>query len=135
MRIVLSFMVSLIASAVIAQTTDYPDFRSKKDVFARIMEKDIRNDIASFSMGGIDESVGKLPLKTLPITGFGTDYINFAGENIEVKITATTFDRSKKKLRFYEETYVVKIDKKSYFGYYARVPSTYNSNISVVISR
>ncbi|GEO08792.1 hypothetical protein [Segetibacter aerophilus] len=135
MRIVLFVLLALACFNAFAQTGDYPDYRSKKELFSRIIEKDIRSDIASFSMAGIDESVGKLPLKTLPITGFGTDYITFAGDNIEVKITAAPFDKAKHKLGFYEEKYLVKIDNKPYFGDYGKVPRTTINNVMVVINK
>src|SRR5438045_6728679 len=84
-----------------AQDDDHPDYRSKKDIFSRIAEKDIRSDIASYSMGGIDESIGKLPLKTVPITALATNSISFANNNIQVTITGGVFDPSKHKFGYY----------------------------------
>jgi hypothetical protein len=135
MRIVLPVLLVFVSFGSFAQADDYPDYRSKKELFSRITEKDIRSDIASFSMAGIDESVGKLPLKTLPITAFGTDYITFAGDNIQVKITAAPFDKTKHKLGFYEEKYLVKIDNKPYFGDYGKVPRTTVENVMIVIDK
>jgi len=119
-----------------AQNDDYPDYRSKKDIFSRIVEKDIRSDIASYSMGGIDESIGKLPLKTVPITALATNSISFANNNIQVTVTGGVFDPSKHKLGYYgEEKYLVKIDNKPYFGNYGKVPNTTIENVTVVIDR
>lgn len=135
MQIVLlvSFFLAVISGY--AQNGDFPDYRSKKELFTRIVEKDIRSDIASFSMGGIEESVGKLPLKSLPITGFGQDYIHFAENNLQVKITSAPFDKTKHKLGFYEEKYLVKIDNKPYFGDYGKVPRTVVGSVVVIIDR
>jgi hypothetical protein len=135
MRNILFGLFFLTSVCSFAQNGDFPDFRSKKELFTRITEKEIRNDIASFSMGGIEESVGKLPLKSLPITGFGSDFITFAENNIQVKITSAPFDKTKHKLGFHEEKYLVKIDNKPYFGDYGKVPRTYVSNVTVVIDR
>jgi hypothetical protein len=135
MRLILFTVLSFLSFYALAQSGDYPDYRSKKEIFSRIVEKDIRNDIASFSMGGIDESVGKLPLKTLPITGFGNDYITFSGNNIQVKISSAPFDKTKHKFGFYEEKYLVKIDNKPYFGDYGKVPKTTIDNVTVIIDR
>jgi hypothetical protein len=135
MPIVLFVLLLQSCFVSIAQSGDYPDYRSKKELFSRIIEKDIRSDIASFSMAGIDESVGKLPLKSLPITGFGTDYITFAGNNVQVKVSSAPFDKTKHKLGFYEEKYLVKIDNKPYFGDYGKVPRTTIENVMVVIDR
>lgn len=134
MRIILLVVLSLVTTCSFAQG-DYPDYRSKKEIFSRIAEKDIRSDIASFSMGGIDESVGKDPLKSLPIKELATDHITFAGDNIQVKISSVPFDKSKHKLGFYEEKYLVKIDNRPYFGDYGKVPKTMIENITIVIDR
>jgi hypothetical protein len=118
----------------VAQTDDLPDYRSKKDIFTRITEKDIRSDIASYSMGGMDESIGKLPLKTIPITASGGNFISFAGNNIEVTITTAPFDAKKHKLGYYDK-YLVKIDNKAYFGDYGKVPKTIIENVRVVVDK
>lgn len=104
MRIILFILLVQITIGAFAQSGDYPDYRSKKELFSRIIEKDIRSDIASFSMGGIDESVGKLPLKSLPITGFGSDYISFAENNIQVKITSAPLIRLNINLDFMKKS-------------------------------
>lgn len=135
MRVVFVVVFALLTFWGQAQNDDYPDYRSKKDMFTRIVEKDIRSDIASFSMGGIDESMGKLSLKTLPITALSSSAISFANNNIQVTITGGTFDPSKHKLGYYDEKYLVKIDNKPYFGNYGKVPGTTIQNISVVIDR
>ncbi len=134
MRIVFLVVFVSVSYWCFAQNDDYPDYRSKKDIFSRIAEKDIRADIASYSMGGIDESIGKLPLKTLPITALGSNFISFANNNIQITITGGKFDQSKHKLGYYDK-YLVKIDNKPYFGDYGKVPATTIENVTVVIDR
>jgi hypothetical protein len=118
-----------------SQTDDYPDYRSKRDVFTHLQEKDIRSDVASFAMGGLDESIGKLPLKTVPATGFGSNYISFSNNDIQVNITTAPFDKTKHKLTFYEKDYLTKIDNKAYFGDYGKVPKSNVQSVSVIIGR
>ncbi|MDB5193120.1 MAG: hypothetical protein JWQ96_2683 [Segetibacter sp.] len=134
MRIGLLLLLTSVSTFCFAQD-DLPDYRSKKELFTRIIEKDVRADVASFSMGGLDESVGKLPLKTLPITGAGSNFISFAGNNIQVTITSAPFDPAKHKLNYYENKYLVKIDNKGYFGDYGKVPKTTVENVTVIIDR
>jgi hypothetical protein len=132
------FLVLLLYSCnfCFAQNDDYPDFRSKKELFTRIQEKDIRNDVASFSMAGIDESVGKLPLKTIPIVESTPNSISFAGNNIQVNITAAPFNPAKHKMGFYgDNKYVIKIDNKGYFGDYGKTPKTAIEKVSVIVDR
>ncbi len=135
MRIFFLARLICISNLCLAQNSDFPDYRSKKEIFSRITEKDIRSDIASYSMGGMDESIGKLPLKTIPITASGSNFISFTGNNIQVTITAAPFDPKKNKLGYYDTKYLVKIDNKPYFGDYGKVPKTVISNVSVVIDR
>jgi hypothetical protein len=134
----IAFLLLLVSASkfCLAQTDDYPDFRSKKELFTRIMEKDIRADVASFSMAGIDESVGKLPLKSIPITASTANSISFAGENIKVNITSAPFDVTKHKMGYYgENKYLTKIDNKGYFGDYGKVPKTAIQNVTVIVDR
>ena len=133
MRFVFVALLVTLSHLCSAQNDDLPDYRSKKDIFSRVAEKDIRSDIASYSMGGIDESIGKLPLKTIPATAFGSNFISFGNDNIQVTITGGVFNPYKHKLGYYDEKYLVKIDNKPYFGNYGKVPKTTIENVSVVI--
>ena len=136
MRLYILVYLSLLSSLAMAQ--DYPDYRSKKELFIRIQEKDIRSDIASFSMGGIEESVGKDPLKTIPISDYGKDFISFAENNIKVTIQTAPFDQSKHKYTYYDpetKDYLLKIDSKPYYGDYGKMPLTQVSAVTVIIDR
>lgn len=133
MRIVFTLLTVLLV--LVANAQDYPDYRSKKEIFPRIIEKDIRSDIASFSMGGIEESVGKLPLKSIPVVKSGPDFISFASENMQATIKGGVFDKTKHKMSLYEEKYLVKIDNKPYFGDYGKVPKTTIENVTVIVNR
>jgi hypothetical protein len=132
MRII--FLVALIVFNNFCFGQDRPDFRSKKELFTRIPEKDIRADIASYSMGGMDESVGKLPLKTVPISASGSDFISFADNNLQVRVTSAPFDPKKHKLT-YDDKYLIKIDNKGYFGDYGKIPKTTVDQVTVIIGR
>ncbi len=135
MRIFFLVVLVYLSNMCLAQNDNFPDYRSKKEIFTRITEKDIRSDIASYSMGGMDESIGKLPLKTIPITASGSNFISFAGNNIYVTITAAPFDPKKHKLGYYDTKYLVKIDNKPYFGDYGKVPKTVIESVRVIIDR
>jgi len=120
---------------VLAQTFDHPDYRSKRELFTRIIEKDIRSDVASFSMGGIEESVGKPPLRSLSVSNAGSNFIAFQGDNISVEIKAGIFNPAKHRLGFYDEKYLVKIDNKGYFGDYGKLPRTTIEQVTLIINR
>lgn len=137
MRAGFIFIALLIYTSSFAQENDYPDFRSKKDLFKRIQEKDIRSDLSSFTMAGIDESVGKLSLKTMPVTEATATSISFAENNVNIKIIATPFEPLKHKLGYFdqEKKYLMKIDNKGYFGDYGKMPKTVIANVIVVIGR
>ena len=134
MRSIYLVMLVYLSNSGVAQNNDFPDYRSKKDVFTRIIEKDIRSDIASYSMGGMDESIGKLPLKTIPITASGSNFISFSGNNIQVTITAASFDPKKHKLGYYDK-YLTKIDNKAYYGDYGKVPKTVIESVRIIVDK
>src|SRR4051812_29656840 len=83
-----------------AQDLDYPDYRSKKDNFAKVNDKDIRNDLASFVMAGLDESIGKAQLKSLSIKEVGSNYMTFEENNIQVTVKVGVFFPTKHKMMY-----------------------------------
>lgn len=139
MRIPALLLFILITSYGKAQSDDYPDYRSKKEWFSKIYDApDIKRDLASFTFAGIDESAGKLPLKSIPLAGDAFNFLRFEGEGITVKIVTANFDASKHKLSYYanpdnNQKYLVRIDNKPFYGAYGTLPKTGIERISVVI--
>ena len=82
---------------------------------------EIRSDLATFTLSGIDEAVGKDELKKIPFTTFGADFMNFEGDNIKASIKLLPFDKSKHRLD-YDEKYLIRIDRKTYYGNYGNIP-------------
>lgn len=128
----ISCFLFVFATICMAQD-DMPDYRSKRESFAKMQEKDIRADVAVFTMAGVDESVGKLPLKNIPVTDYGNNFITFEEGNIKVIITAEPFVAGKHKMG-YNEKNLVKIDNKPFYGDYGKVPVTAINNVTVIIS-
>jgi hypothetical protein len=116
---------------------DFPDYRSKKDNFSRMQEKDIQNDLASFTMAGVDQSMGKLLLQTIPVKDYSDKHISFAGDfagnNIQVTITAGVFFPTKHKLTIMDK-HLLRIDNKAYFGNYGKVPSVSIAAVTLLIN-
>jgi len=111
---------------------EYQDTRKKNESFIRLPKTEIRADLATFTLSGIDEAVGKDELKKIPFATFGPDFMNFEGDGIKASIKLSPFDASKHKL-YYDEKYLIKIDKKTYYGGYSNIPKTYISNITLSI--
>lgn len=138
MRIIMMVAVCVGAStSLMAQTGDYPDYRSKKELFSRIQEKDIRAEVATFTMGGIEESVGKEPLATIPVSAFSSHSITFQDDRTTLTITSIPFEAAKHRLTYYdpEKTYLVKIDNKPYFGDYGKVPKSVVGSVQLIVGR
>lgn len=133
MRIIFSFVLFFVFINCFSQD-DNPDYRSKRDNFSKLTEKDIRSDVATFSMAGIDESVGKNKLQSVPITNYTANSITFDNDDVFVKITAEPFDPSKHKMGYYDK-FLGKIDNKAYYGSYGTVPKTQIQSITVVIDQ
>lgn len=131
MRTLLSVLCLSIVATCLAQD-DIPDYRSKRDNFVKVSQKDIRGDLASFTIAGIDESTGKLKLKSIPSTYTDASSMKFEGNNIQVIIKAAPFDKSKHKLQFYDEKHLVKINGKPFYGNYGEVPRTVISEVTVI---
>ena len=112
---------------------DLPDARRKTESFDRFHTKDLRADLAIFTLSGISESVGLLPLEKIPYTSLGNDSIVFEGGGIKAKVKIAVFDPSKHKLTF-DEKYLVRIDRKPYYGNYLETPKTQISEVSMIIN-
>lgn len=135
MRLISSFVLAISALSVTAQDVDFQDFRSKKESFTKMQEKDIRSELSTFAMAGIDESVGKQPLAAIPATGSGPNFIRFEGRNIQVVITAGPFEAAKHKLKLQEEKHLVKIDNKPFYGSFGIVPKNAIASILVMVNK
>ncbi len=133
MRVLLPFLFLLCTVSAFSQD-DMPDYRSKKDNYAKMAEKDIKADLATFTMAGIDESVGKTALQRIPVTNFGNNFIRFEGSNIKVEIKAAPFFPTQHKLDYIDK-YLAKIDKKAYYGNMGAVPKTGYSSVMVVVDK
>lgn len=118
-----------------AQDLDFPDFRNKKDNFSKIQDKDVRADVASFALAGVDESIGKAQLKTVPVTDYGNNYMTFDDGNIHITIRTGVFFASKHKM-MYTEKHLVRIDNHPYYGgTYGEPPQVTIESITVVVGK
>jgi hypothetical protein len=136
MRIPLAILLLGAALVSQAQSADdyYPDARKKNENFVKLRDKDMRAHIATFALAGIDERLGKEPLRTqVPAVAYGSDYISFEGNNIKVIIRSKPFEPDKHKLTYYNEKFLVKIDNKPYYGNYTQVPTTSIASVRVVV--
>lgn len=134
MRVCLLLLFSCLQLALAAQELDFPDFRPKKEMFAKMQEKDIRSDLSRFTMAGIDEAAGKEPLQQIPVTDYGHDHVSFAGSDIQVTIRSGAFLADKHKLS-YSEDHLIKIDNKGYLGDYGSIPKTTVTAVTVIIGQ
>jgi len=118
-----------------AQDLDFPDFRNKKDNFSKISDKDVRADVASFALAGVDESIGKAPLTEVPVVDFGPNFIKYSNDNIQVTIKTGVFFPSKHKLMM-QEGHLLRIDSKPYYGgIIGQPPHTTIESITVLVGK
>jgi len=136
MRVLLSYLLfTLVTSTVTAQDLDFPDYRSKKDNFAKISDKDIRSDLAGFVLAGVDESIGKAPLNSLPVKEVTSNSMTFDDGNIQVTIRTGVFFPSKHKM-MYQDKHLLRIDNHPYYGgTYGMAPQTTIESITVVVGK
>ena len=133
MKIFITFWCLLYGFSSSAQRFyDFQDTRKKNESFAKFPKNEIRADLATFTLSGIDEAVGKEELQKIPFTTFGENFMNFAGDDIKASIKLSPFDKSKHKLD-YDEKYLIRIDRKTYYGDYGNIPRTYISNITLIV--
>lgn len=117
MRVILSILLCSFIHFSFAQDDDaIPDYRSKKDNYLKMQEKDIRADLSQFTFGGISESLTKHRLDAIPVVGSRNDTIVFSNDTVTVQITTGNFDPTKHKVTWYEDKYAVKLDNHAFYG-------------------
>lgn len=133
-------LFSLLSAAIFifnlcqAQNDDMPDTRRKTEAFARFHYGSLRADLATFTLAGLSESVGAVPLQKIPYTSLNNNSITFEGEGIRAGVTIAPFEPAKHKLQ-YDDKYLIKIDRRPYYGNYGSVPKTEISVVSVIIGK
>ncbi len=115
-----------------AQNSDMPDSRRKTESFERFHTMDVRAELATFTLAGIGEGAPTTPLEKVPYTSLGKDSIVFEGGGIKAEVTTAPFDPAKHKLN-YEDKYLVRIDRRPYYGDYGKVPKTEISKVMLII--
>src|SRR5215831_5989657 len=101
MRIMFCVMLLTCSSACLAQDEEIPTYHNKWESFSKMREQDLRADLATFTLGGLDESMDKQQLTYIPVLSYDNNYIEFNQDNIHVKIMSGMFDQSKHKLQYY----------------------------------
>ncbi|HLZ88291.1 MAG TPA: hypothetical protein VKQ52_13645 [Puia sp.] len=135
MRRLIFLSLVLCGLSGMAQDLDFPDFRNKKDNFSKISDKDVRADVASFALAGVDESIGKAPLTEVPVVDFGPNFIKYSNDNIQVTIKTGVFFPSKHKLMM-QEGHLLRIDSKPYYGgIIGQPPHTTIESITVLVGK
>jgi hypothetical protein len=121
------------AAQAFAQSDDIPDSRRKTESFERFRTRDIKAELATFTLAGIGEGAPTTPLEKVTYTSVGKDSIVFEGKGIKAKVTIAPFDPAQHKLS-YDEKYLVRIDRKPYYGgEFGKVPKTRISNVMLII--
>jgi hypothetical protein len=135
MRTVVCLLFAFGGLRAMAQDLDFPDFRSKKDNFSKITDKDIRSDVASFSLAAVDESIGKAQLPSLPVLDFGPSFIQYGNDKMMVIIRTGVYLPAKHKLMM-QEGHLLRIDGKPYYGgIYGQQPHTTIASVTVIVDK
>ena len=129
------FFLLLISVNSFSQNDDIPNYRSTRENFKKILDKDIRADLAAYSLAGIDESLTKEQLQNISSSNSGDDFIEFKQDSFYVKIVTGSFEKEKHKLLYYNEKYLIKIDNKPFWGTNYSLPKKTISSVTITIGK
>jgi hypothetical protein len=117
-----------------AQSPDLPDYRPKKDNFAKVTDPGIHTDLIYFTLAGLDLRVGRAMAVSLPVTASDGNSITFSDDLVRVTVKAAPFDKAKHKLGYigYPDKHLVKIDNKPYFGNYGDFPDEAIQSVTLI---
>lgn len=135
MRIIFALLLLSSGLSVFSQDLDFPDFRQKKDNFSHITDKDVRSDVSTFCLAGVDESVGKPALPSLPVVDYGPNFMKYSDDHIQVVIRTGIFLAAKHKL-MQQEGHLLRIDGKPYYGgIIGQQPHTTIESVTVIVDK
>jgi len=117
-----------------AQKNEMPDYRTNKESFSRMSDKTLRADLGVFTVGGIEESIGKLPLRKISPFGYTKDFMSFKDDKVQVSVTIGPFEANGRKILRIEDD-VVKIAAKPFYGDYGNLPRTEIKQVLVLIGK
>lgn len=112
---------------------EYQDTRKKNESFAKL-SPDLKAELSTFTFSGIDVGIKKEPLSKISYTSFGSDFMSFEAADIKATITIAPFNSTKHKLD-YDEGYLIRIDRKPYYGNYSVLPKTHISNMLITMGK
>lgn len=130
--LILFFLLSLSSATTFVQAQDFTDTRRKTESFAKLQPAEVRADVAFFSFGGIDESAQAHQLTQYAATLVSTDSLVIQQGGVYAKVKLAPFEAAKHKLT-YDESTLIRIDKKPYFGNYGRVPKKEIASILLIV--
>jgi hypothetical protein len=110
---------------------EYQDTRKKNETFSKL-PLELKAELSTFTFSGIDVGIKKEPLKKISFAAMGLDFMTFEAPEIKATITTAPFVVGKRRLD-YDEGYLIRIDKKTYYGGYSTLPKTAIKNITVVL--
>lgn len=111
---------------------NYTDTRKKTQSYVKLRPPNLRADLATFTIAGIGESVAKEGLIKLTNSSSGKDFMEFDGDGLKAIIRLAPFDTAGHKFT-YDDKYLIKIDKKTYFGDYGFMPKNRISDVSFIV--
>jgi hypothetical protein len=112
---------------------EYQDTRRKTEIFAKTPQE-LKAELSTFTFSGIDVGIKKEPLKKISFTAIGPNFMTFEAADIKATITTAPFVAGKRRLD-YDEGYLIRIDKKTYYGGYSTLPKTSIKSITVLIGK
>jgi hypothetical protein len=134
MRIPLFSLLIVISLSSFSQADYFPDYRRKVENVLKVREKQLRADLTTFTIAGIEESVGKIPLRKIPFTSFSTNHMSFEGDKIKATVTTGYFDTTGHKLKRFGKN-MIKIDNKPFYGSYGKLPERNIKSVTVILDK
>ena len=125
------FMLAAVSLSFVSKAQDFSDTRRKTESFAKLQPKELRADVATFALAGISESVNTTPLPKIDYSNYNKDSMVFNGDGIKAIVKIAPFEPAKHKLS-YDDKYLVRIDKRTYYGDYGNMPKTDISDVIVI---
>lgn len=132
MKLIIVLLLCLFTKIAVAQD-DIPDYRTRKDNFSKMQEKDIRADLSQFTFAGISESLTKHKLTEVSVKNVNSSEVDFDNDTVQVQIKTGGFDATRHKVTWFDDKYAVKLDNHAFFGTENKPPTSSIASVIAVI--
>src|SRR5882762_3721017 len=100
MKVPITAVIFLISIAAFAQDTVFPDLHGDKESFAKVKDKTLHSELATFTDAGSGQKKTSVKVIEVPLVKYSSVYSQFGNDSCQFKLSITKFKKSSHKISY-----------------------------------